>query len=75
MTETPQILLAHHLKALKLPTFLREYDKVARLCAADVDHRRLDAAHDELRGVVERAIPVEGDQVEASWFSHVFQFP
>ena len=29
MTDTPQILLAHHLKALKLPTFLREYDKVA----------------------------------------------
>jgi hypothetical protein len=22
--DTPQILLAHHLKALKLPTFLRE---------------------------------------------------
>jgi hypothetical protein len=34
MTDTPQILLAHNLKALKLPTFLREYDKVARLCAA-----------------------------------------
>ena len=32
MTDTPQLLLAHHLKALKLPTFLREYDKVARLC-------------------------------------------
>ena len=27
---TPQILLAHHLKQLKLPTILREYDKVAR---------------------------------------------
>ena len=27
MTDTPQVLLAHHLKALKLPTFLREYDK------------------------------------------------
>lgn len=41
MNETPQILLAHHLKALKLPTFLREYDKVARLCAAEgVDHPR-----------------------------------
>ena len=24
----PQLLLAHHLKALKLPTFLREYDKL-----------------------------------------------
>jgi len=41
MTDTPQILLAHHLKALKLPTFLREYDKVAQLCAAEgVDHPR-----------------------------------
>ena len=41
MTDTSQILLAHHLKALKLPTFLREYDKVARLCAAEgVDHPR-----------------------------------
>ena len=41
MTETPQVLLAHHLKALKLPTFLREHDKLARQCAADgVDHPR-----------------------------------
>jgi DNA replication protein DnaC len=41
MTETPQVLLTHHLKALKLPTFLREYDKLARQCAADgVDHPR-----------------------------------
>lgn len=38
---TPQILLAHHLKQLKLPTVLREYDKVARECAGDgVDHPR-----------------------------------
>jgi hypothetical protein len=28
--ETPQVLLNHHLKALRLPTFLREYDKVAQ---------------------------------------------
>ena len=41
MTDTPQVLLAHHLKALKLPTFLREYDKLARQCAAEgVDHVR-----------------------------------
>src|SRR3974390_1590510 len=41
MTDTPQLLLAHHLKPLKLPTFLREYDKLARQCAAeDVDHIR-----------------------------------
>ena len=35
MTDTPQVLLAHHLKALKLPTILREYDKIARQCAAE----------------------------------------
>ncbi len=39
MSEVPQVLLGHHLKALKLPTFLREYDKLARHCAAEgVDH-------------------------------------
>mgnify|MGYP000208579732 FL=1 len=37
----PQGLLAHHLKALKLPTFLREPDRLARQCASDgVDHVR-----------------------------------
>jgi DNA replication protein DnaC len=41
MSDTPQVLLAHHLKALRLPTFLREYDKLARQCAAEgVDHAR-----------------------------------
>ncbi|MGK7865601.1 IS21-like element helper ATPase IstB [Falsiroseomonas sp. E2-1-a4] len=38
---TPQVLLGHHLKQLRLPTVLREYDKVARECARDgVDHPR-----------------------------------
>lgn len=38
---TPQVLLPHHLKQLKLPTVLREYDKVARGCAREgVDHPR-----------------------------------
>jgi DNA replication protein DnaC len=41
MSEVPQVLLAHHLKALKLPTFLREHEKLARQCAAEgVDHLR-----------------------------------
>lgn len=35
MTEAPPILLYHQLKKLKLPTILREYDKQARLCAAE----------------------------------------
>ncbi len=63
MTDTPQVLLAHHLKTLKLPTFLREYDKVARQCAAEgVDQVRylLRLAELELidreRRMVERRI-------------------
>ncbi|MFO1086542.1 MAG: IS21-like element helper ATPase IstB [Reyranellaceae bacterium] len=39
MTDTPQLLLGHHLKVLKLPAFLREHDKLARQCAAEgVEH-------------------------------------
>ena len=39
MSDAPQVLLAHHLKALKLPSFLREHDKLARQCATEgVDH-------------------------------------
>jgi DNA replication protein DnaC len=63
MTDTPQVLLAHHLKVLKLPTFLREYDKLARQCASEgVDHPRylLRLAELELidreRRMVERRI-------------------
>ena len=33
--ETPQLLLEHHLKTLRLPTMLREYDRVARQCAVE----------------------------------------
>src|ERR1700693_3220290 len=37
---TPQWLLEHHLKELRLPTILREYDKVARQCAVEqVDYQ------------------------------------
>ena len=37
----PAVLLGHHLKQLKLPTVLREYEKVARECARDgIDHPR-----------------------------------
>lgn len=38
MTEllsSPQLLLTHHLKALKLPTFLREYERLAKHCAQE----------------------------------------
>lgn len=33
--QPPQLLLRHHLKALRLPTFLSEYPKVADQCARD----------------------------------------
>lgn len=35
VTAPPQVLLAHHLKSLRLPTFAREYEKVASECARD----------------------------------------
>ena len=63
MSEVLQVLLAHHLKALKLPTFLREHEKLARQCAAEgADHLRylLRLAELELiereRRMVERRI-------------------
>lgn len=37
MAGTPQVLLTHHLKQLKLPTVLREYEQVAR---DGIDHPR-----------------------------------
>jgi DNA replication protein DnaC len=33
--DKPQVLLEHHLKALKLPVFLNEYGKIAAQCADD----------------------------------------
>ena len=63
MTNAPELLLAHHLKTLRLPTFLREHDKQARICAAEgVDHVRYLARLTELelidreRRMVERRI-------------------
>jgi len=39
MSNKSTVLLEHHLKELKLPTFLKEYDKVASRCAAEgLDH-------------------------------------
>jgi DNA replication protein DnaC len=63
MSEVPQLLLDHHLKTLKLPTFLREYSKVARQCAAEgLDHVQFLARLVELelidreRRMIERRI-------------------
>ena len=63
MTDAPELMLTHHLKTLRLPTFLREYDKQARLCATEgIDHVRYLARLSELelidreRRMVERRI-------------------
>jgi len=40
-TVTPQVLLENHFKALKLPTFAREYEKVGVECASEgIDYAR-----------------------------------
>jgi DNA replication protein DnaC len=63
MTEAPKLLLDHHLKTLKLPTFLREYTKLSRQCAAEgQDHVQFLARLVELelidreRRMIERRI-------------------
>ena len=63
MINAPEPLLAHHLKMLRLPTFLREHDKQARIRAVEgVDHVRYLARLTELelidreRRMVERRI-------------------
>ena len=57
----PRILLEHHLKRLKLPTFLREYEKLARQCAAEgLDHVQFLArlVELELRRIKQAGFPV-----------------
>ena len=61
--QAPELLLAHNLKALKLPTCLREHHKLARQCAAEgVDQIRFLARLVEMemidreRRMVERRI-------------------
>src|SRR5437763_16765514 len=63
MTDAPKLLLAHHLKTLKLPTVLRDYDKVDQQCSAEgLDHVQFLARLVELelidreRRMIERRI-------------------
>ena len=56
MSEPPRILLEHRLKMLKLPTFLREYEKVARQSAQEgLDHVRFLSRLVELELIGSRA--------------------
>lgn len=77
MTDAPELPLAHHLTTLRLPTFLREYDKQARLAAAEgVDHVRYMARLTELelvdreRRMVERRIKAANVPAVKSFPSH-----
>ena len=80
MSDTPQVLLAHHLKALKLPTFLRKHDKLARQCAAEgVDHVRYLLRLAELE-LIEREGRMVERRIRAARFPAVksldgFDFP
>jgi DNA replication protein DnaC len=80
MSDTPQVLLAHHLKTLKLPTFLREHEKLARQCAAEgVDHLRYLLRLAELE-LIEREGRMVERRIRAAHFPTVksldsFDFP
>lgn len=71
MSDTPEILLAHHLKALKPATFLRKHQKLARQCAAEgLDHVRylarlveLELINRERRMVARRSQSHQGREV------------
>ncbi|EEB82495.1 IS21 family transposase [Roseobacter sp. GAI101] len=74
MTDAPELLLANHLKTLRLPTFQREHDKLARICAAQgVDHVRYLARLTELelidreRRMVERRSNRPSSQPSKAW--------
>ncbi len=58
--DTPQVLLRHHLKKLKLPTILRDYEKIARQCAEE----NVDFVAFLLRLVERELLEREGRMIE-----------
>lgn len=78
---TPQILLTYHLKALKLPTFLREHENLARKCVSDgVDHVRFLLYLTELRLIGREQRPTFERRIREAQFPPVksldsFDFP
>ena len=71
MTDTPQVLLHHHLKKLRLPTFLAEYEKLARRCAAEnIDHIRYLLRLSELE-LIERERRMVERRIKAAKFPAV----
>ena len=66
--ETPELLLEHHLKKLRLPSVLREYAKLARQCAAEnVDHIRYLARLIELE-LIDREARMVDRRIKAAKF-------
>ena len=69
--QAPEILLAHHLKALKLTTCLREHHKLARQWAAEsVDHIRFLARLVEME-MIERERRMVERRIKAARFPAV----
>ena len=62
MNDRSTLLLEHHLKELKLPSFLREYEKMAVQCASEgVDHPqylRFQTAEGSIDSVISFLKPV-----------------
>ncbi len=82
MTEAPQILLQHHLKKLRLPTFQEEYAKQAQLCAAEnKDHIHYLARLCEMeliereRRMIEREQRMIERRIKAAKFPSTKSFP
>ena len=80
MNDRSTLLLEHHLKELKLPSFLREYSKMAAQCAAEnVDHPQYLLRLAELE-LIDRHQRMVERRIRAARFSAVksldtFDFP
>lgn len=69
--QAPELLLRHHLKRLKLPTVLREHEKLARQCAGEgVDHVRYLARLIELE-LLDREARTVDRRIKAAKFPAV----
>ena len=75
MTEAPQILLRHHLKQLRLPTFQGEYAKQAQLCATEnKDHIQYLARLCEME-LIDRERRMIERRIKAAKFPSTKSFP
>ena len=70
MNDRSTLLLEHHLKELKLPSFLREHGKMAAQCAAEgVDHPQYLLRLAELE-LIDRHQRMVERRIRAARFSH-----